>query len=1208
MRLYQLPTLVLLPSLLLSADVPLERMIPNELSETWPLEHVYFEFPAAAVKEPLTCTIQGVTRPTQADRVTVDGRDVVRLWTVATIGWKDEQGNEIKNPRANPESIRKVKAAFRPGTAPSALTLREEGDCYLIDNGVYEFKVRRYAGDFKAPTPLEQLPHWIGGMRVKGQPKWDGRTTLQGPALMKGARTEIVARGPVQIDIRITLYAEQPVGATNETVEAVPLTVGKQSFRFAPNDIPRETVAKRENHYEALVRFVAEDPWIDVAERYYFARDPAIQPWGFCQEYVVLGGKDGMPIDTAMWVRWFEWDKFGGNVDLLFAPAKMRPEQKGRPFAMLRPIWNQGPGGSQDFFLTSGGKTPPWNDSKKTTDDPAGTYPPEAPAIGVYAAYPSKWVGPFAQTIVCRAENGDSGNWRLPLVPADNAAALYYGQRAFGICVGPRKLFDDTGRCNGMVRRHTDWTLVALINKYVLDWPRDPAKAGPNLAITQARVAQLRSDLKAGKNSSEVKMLREAWDALQKKESELADLQKQGKAAEEQVKAQRKETEGEDNDILRLIVSGAGRQVNLPSSDLWRQRRYQDDFLNPTSSSVRGISGIRRADLFAGGKPVGGADQAALAYIICDPDSWMGWRNGWMPGNPNFHTDKYLSALYLGGAMLDHPHAREWIEYAHRNFEADARGVLLPPDGVGVECPGYAGYAMNLLLPLAAAFQNLGFGNLPAENPAFRGTGTWHRKLLTPLDPRIGRRHEAPIGDTHRWDSGMGEYFGDLARFYREKEPLFAAEMMSTWRELQREGVSARRSPLQQLLAMDCNLPETPMEKMDWSSQSFFGFGAILRANFGTPRETFVSYKAGSIRGHYHNDENSFHYYALNTPVALDYNCSYHPRGDHAALHNSMTFGRLGTVINNEKNKPVEAQEQLFDSATVVHFVTKPVGDLVVSERRGKRLSMSPIRPEDAEFQREYPSRDAGEIAHRRLLLLVKHPTTSHMTDYLVVRDETRGSAEQQVNVHLLARDATVQGNLMEATGQQGVDMQVFLADATEPHVTVRSWWYADEWMYGPEEYWLREGETMPAWDQRMDTLMKATNAKTLPLPGFKPDFKNAQKGETETWLEHLRKTDGEALIPPKNWKSTWMYGEYQKWLRIETKPGTPVLWVLYPYRRDDARPMIERVDDKTVRVAHFGEKEEIVLDSISGARVKNASGEQVLLAAGELPGLGAVR
>jgi hypothetical protein len=103
-----------------------------------------------------------------------------------------------------------------------------------------------------------------------------------------------------------------------------------------------------------------------------------------------------------------------------------------------------------------------------------------------------------------------------------------------------------------------------------------------------------------------------------------------------------------------------------------------------------------------------------------------------------------------------------------RNLEADANGVLMPPEGVGVEFPGYSGYAMNLLLPMATVVENLGFGNIPADNPLFKDTAIWHRKLLTPVDPRLERRHEAPIGET-RWYSGLGEYFGDIGRFYEGK-------------------------------------------------------------------------------------------------------------------------------------------------------------------------------------------------------------------------------------------------------------------------------------------------------------------------------------------------------------------------------------------------------------------------------------------------------
>ncbi len=858
----------------------IERVIPNSLNETWPLEHVYFDFSPSEIKGPMTCTIQGVTRPTQEERLTVDGKDVVRLWTVATIAMKDDQGNVI--PKDGERNIKRVKALFQPGKVASPLSLREEGGFYIIDNGIYEFKVRKYPGVFAEPTPLEKIPHWIGGMRVKGTEKWDGRSEFQGPPLMKSSKTEIVSQGPVHIDLKITLESEQPAELKGKFVEAVPLTVGKQSFRYAPNSIPREKLPMRDNHYEALVRFVAEDPWIDVAQRYDFPRDPAIKPWGFSQEYVALGGKEGMPLDTAMWLRWFEWDKFGGNTDLQFLPATMRPEQKGRPFTMLRPLWNQGPGGSQEFFLTTGGKTPPWNNETKKNEDPSGKYPTEAPAIGVVATFPSKWVGPFAQTIVCRAENGDSGNWRMPMVQADNARGGYvpgmrYGQRAFAICVGPRQMFDDTGRINSLVRRHTDWTLVALINRYILEWSRDPAKAGPNLIVTRARVEQLRNDFKAGKDTVETRTIREAMEEMKPKEDESRKLDAELKAKEEEitrmkdakadpasitaaeterktlaekVKAAKSSVSGDDADILRLIVDGTSKEVRAPDSSLWRERRYQDDFLNPTQRTVRSIAEMRRVDLFANGTPVGGGNQAAMAYIICDPDAWMGWRNGWMPGNPNFHTDKYMSALYLGGGMYDHPHAKEWVEFARLNYDADSSEVMLPPDGVGVECPGYAAYAMDLMLPAAVAFENLGYGNLVASNPSYRGTGVWHRKLLTPVDSRLGRRHEAPIGDTHRWDAGMTDYLGDLGRFYREKDPKFAAEMMSTWRYLSKSGVGTKRSKFQLMLSQDLGLPKIDMQEMDWSSQSFYGFGAILRTNFGTPRETFLSYKAGSTRGH----------------------------------------------------------------------------------------------------------------------------------------------------------------------------------------------------------------------------------------------------------------------------------------------------------------------------------------------------------------------
>jgi len=1226
-------------------DAQIVKVIKNDLSETWPLEHVYFEFKPSEVTGPMTCTIQGVTQPTQVEQVKKDGQDMVRLWTVATIDWKDNAGNPVEK---TPDSkLTDIQAVFKPGDAPSPLSIKDDGDYYVINNGTYEFKVRHYKGDFAQPMPIEQVPHWIGGMRVAGTDKWDGRAAFQGNAIVKGAKTEIVSQGPVHIDIKITIYADQPQGATPDAdmVNAVPLTSGKQSFLFKPNQIPTERMPKMENHYEALIRFVMQDPWVDVSERYHFSRDKSIKPWGFNMEYVDFGGKEGMPIDTAMWVRWFEWDQFGGNTDLNFVPAKRREAQKGRPFAMLRPLWNQGPGGSQDFFLTTGGATPQYDDKTKTYADSGGKYHPDAPAIGIYAAFPSKWVGPFSQTIVCNAENGDSGNWRMPMVPAEDVEngivpGMYYGQRAYGICVGPRRMFDETWKINSMVRRHTDWTLVALINKYILDWPRDPSKAGPHILVTRDRIEQLRHDYQSGADTPEAKIIKDSWNELQADEAKIPGLQSQIKAlqaspppagAAPDAAQNQKNLEGQlgsilkkvnstESNILKIIVQGGDPSakppsLKLPDPGLWLDRRYQDDFLNPTSPPVRHITAeVAIADLLANGTPIGGADQAAMAYIVCDPDSWMGYHNGWYPGNPNFHTDKYKSALYLGGAMLDHPDAKDWIEYARLNFIADTKVDLMPPDGVDVECPGYAGYAMNLLLPMAAIFENLGDANIPADDPLFKGTGIWHRKLLTPVDPRLGRRHEAPIGDTHRWDSGMGDDFGNLAKFFVKTDPAYAKDLMNTWRALQNSGVGTRQTPLECILSMDLNIPQEKLEDMDWSSQAFYGFGAIFRDHFGTPDESFLTYKAGPARGHYHNDEQSYHYYALNTPISLDYNCSYHPRGDHAALKNSMTFGKLDQIVNNQKGQPVPAQEQLTNTAAVGAFISQPQGDLVVSEVKGDTLSLNPIYPEDAEFQRSYPSRKVGDLIHRRLLLMVKHPVSSKMSDYLVVRDEVKSdNVAQQVNVHLLAKDITANGRLVEAVGQLGADMSLFVStgdgpDGGDPKIELQEWHYADEFLDGPMEYCIHPGESISDWDKRMTAFMDEHGVKELPLPNFQVSYKNAAKGETQHWLDYIGQTHGMALIPPANWHGPWLYGEYQKWVRIETKPGTPVLWVLFPYRKGDDKPTFKQIDDKSVQIQHDGETEEVSMDSADGVKIKTADGEHVILAANKLPPMGEIK
>lgn len=1186
----------------LRAEVTLE--IPNELEHEWPGELVSFDLaPGQLPRGPLSVTVQGVRRPGQLEVIEEDGREIHRLWTYVTIRDRDAGGEKL--------DITSVPVQVSARESPPGIRLEHRNGEYRIDNGTYRFSLRDLPGKLDSPVPLQELPHWIAGMMSRGQERLDGQASFQGRALVTAAHTRLVRRGPVFLDFHVVVEFEQPADFEVKPVPALPLTSGKQSHLFEPGILPRETVPGRHYHYEALVRFVQDDPWIDVTERYHFPPANEDDPAGETS-YTIRWGEAGMAVDTVTWVRWFEYDTFGGNVAQKYVPARPRPAQKGRPFALLRPRWNQGGGGAQDFFLTSGG-APPGQD-------------PEAPAVGVVAAFASKWAGPGAQTLQAHARDGKRGFVRFPLANAPGTD-LHHGQRAYGLCVGPRSRFRDL---NGLVRRHVDWTLTAQIHPYILSWERDPSRAGPRLLMTAEEIERIRTDWKARREGPVIQLLRERWEAVsqlearcreileefdakiqplreereklkslgrraspadrtrrQEVERELRDLERERKKSPE-LRALEKRLRGRDHDLLRLLTGQPVPRRSPPGSHLWRERRYQDDFLNPTSSPTRRITDFAEADLFAGGEPLGGASQAAMGYIATDLDAWPGWHSGWHPGNPNFHTDKYMAAIYVGGALRDHPHAERWLRFGRVNFLEDLGKVLIAPDGVGAECPGYSGYSLKLQLEIARILGNTGAGNLVAGNPLFLRSAHWHRKLITPFDRRLGRRHEAPLGDTHRWDSGLGPAgFARLARFYRDADPRAARELLAT-RDLLREERDPSLPPLtsgdllDQVIERDLDLEPVPVESLDWSSQAFEGFGAILRSDFGTPAESFLTLKAGSARGHYHDDEQSFHFYSGSTPIALDYNCSYSPRGDHTALHNSVTFGRAKTLAHNRRDRPVPAQEFLPGVAHLTGFATSTVADLTISEISGDHLVLRPVDPDDGEFGRRYPRRSVSPIRHRRTLLFVKPPPAgSRGGAYLVVREEIDSGEPAQLNLHLLTREARVDGRHVRLRGQWDRDVVVYLARAESPEIEVRSWHYLEKSPKGPGPYALRAGESDEEWQERLEELRQESGSDTLPSPGGKP---SGSSPAPRSWREQVEATAGRALIPPPGWSAPWLSGEYQQWLRIETEPGSSLVWVLVPFLRGEAPPRLQSLEDG-VRVRRETHVDEIHFTE-QGARI----------------------
>lgn len=1098
-----LPHMRPLPLLLLALAVSAGEVpvpIANPLNLDWPWELVHRDLPAGTLPTTAIATGMGEPRPVQVETLP-DGQQ--RAWFIATVP---------RNPDRKGTS--RADVVLKPGEVPTTLTVSEHPDHLEIANGVLRLRLARFTGAFATTRKLNELPPPLIACQVQGDAAWYGHAWFEGDHPVTAARTEVLSRGPVFTTVRVTyeIAGAEPAPPGN----IAPLAPG------APWPPPRSGC-----FIQSTWRIVAGSVWVQVEDQHRLPT-PATS-W--------LELKDGLKPDTALWIRWFGYEAFGGNVDLKAVPLEPQPKQRG-PFVALRPRWSQAPGGGQDFVATRGGEKAD----------------PTTPAVGLVATHASRWVDPYAQTINVFAENRDTAKARF---------GWSQGSRSWALLVGGRGNFDDTGKLNGVVRRHSDWTLDKQLNDYVLEWERDPTKAGPTILLTRERLAAMRAEWASGKDTPTNTVLKEFV------------------AKQDAIK-------GVDRTLLDLITGATTKAGNPPSPDLWLQRRYQDDFLNPTGQTRRMKAGWPAADLTADGKPLGGAAQAAIGYIFSDLDQWPGYHNGWGPGNPNFHTDKYLVAAFTAAALRDHPHAGRWLTWARHEFDQDVHRVLLPGDGVGFECPGYSTYALGLLLELATVFENTGHGNPVAENPLFKKTGVWHRHLLTPHDPRIGIRHQAPIGDTHRWGGKDGEVFGALARFYKTSDPAFASELMGIWKLYRDQGM--RGTVLSDVVNVDQSITPTAPERLDWQSRSFLGFGAVMRSGFASERETFATFRAGSALGHAHNEQLSFHFYGAGLPIALDYNCSYHPRGDHAALHNTMTFGQARPFTHQGDSEAVPAMEQAVGAAKLAAFASTPVADAAVAEMAVDRLVLSPVEPQHAKFQYPYPTRDVPRLVHRRFQVLVKHPAGSPLSDYLVIRDETISREAQHTNLHLLSRAVSIDGNRIRATGQLGADIDVFLATPTAPKVEVGRWFYYDEWMSGPGK-WKLAGK------------------------GHDPAQKQASDEENAAWIKMIHDSDGRALIPPVGWSDKWEVGEYQQWLRIDTAPGQALTWVVYPRRRGEPEPTFAILDGGTgVAVSVGNTRDEIHLATTPAAGiagqvvVRQGDISTVVLGPSAVPALGEVK
>jgi hypothetical protein len=189
------------------------------------------------------------------------------------------------------------------------------------------------------------------------------------------------------------------------------------------------------------------------------------------------------------------------------------------------------------------------------------------------------------------------------------------------------------------------------------------------------------------------------------------------------------------------------------------------------------------------------------------------------------------------------------------------------------------------------------------------------------------------------------------------------------------------------------------------------GFGVMFRNRPATPRETYLAFKSGPNRGHFHGDQLSFHYCAYGRPVAVDHHCSYAPRAGQEHMHNRVAFHTDKLPWAN-----MDGYERL------IAFATSPAADVAVGQVESERLRVTEEFPPE-KWDTSLPEQvfDTPLKYRRTIVMLKSSPDTRHATaDIFVIRDQYEGPAVRATYcLHVLGGRCDERGDTFDFEGMQ---------------------------------------------------------------------------------------------------------------------------------------------------------------------------------------------
>jgi hypothetical protein len=396
----------------------------------------------------------------------------------------------------------------------------------------------------------------------------------------------------------------------------------------------------------------------------------------------------------------------------------------------------------------------------------------------------------------------------------------------------------------------------------------------------------------------------------------------------------------------------------------------------------------RRSRPFFGWGSVGGGSIAGgehpitaliRAQVYLDPDTFGNYWLFFSPENPNFATSWWGPAYSEAAKCAGHPRFKDLARLVEMKLREDYYHSITVPGGAGQECPGYMSLGTWLY---RAKFCKEHFGFDAAQWPQFKAAGSFPIHASQPMPD--GSRRSHPGGDTHPPGPNVMEvpkWYGvtdDPATFVTEELP---------------------------------------------------GFGVIFRNRPATPRETYLAFKSGPNRGHFHGDQLSFHFCAYGRPLAVDHHCSYAPRAGQEHMHNRVAF---------HTDKLPWANMDGYER--VIALKTSPRVDVAIGQVESERLRITEKYPPE-KWDTYLPQEVfAAPLKYRRTVVFLKNEGW----DCFVVRDQHAGpDVCATYCLHVLGERCERKDNVFGFDG-----MQLFMVKPTEFSVSRHDW----EHEYGGKE------------------------------------------------------------------------------------------------------------------------------------------------------------